>query len=71
RSDLFHMMAQGGIDRVTDFDAAEGDRVTASGASFTVAQQGADTVILLASGDQMILLNVSAASLPPGSILAL
>jgi len=70
-ADLFHMMAQGGIDRVTDFNAAEGDRVTVSGASFTVAQQGADTVILLASGDQMILLNVSVASLPPGSILAL
>lgn len=69
-ADTFHMMAQGGIDRISDFNADEGDRVTVSGATFTVAQQGADTVVNLASGDQIILANVSAASLPPGSILA-
>jgi serralysin len=69
-ADTFHMMAQGGVDRVTDFSLAEGDRVTVSGAGFTIAQQGADTVISLASGDQIILANVSAASLPAGSVLA-
>lgn len=69
-ADTFHMMAAGGFDRVTDFSAGEGDRVTVSGAGFTVAQQGADTVISLASGDQMILLNVSVTSLTPGSVLA-
>lgn len=69
-ADTFQMMAQGGVDRVTDFNVAEGDKVAVSGSTFTVGQQGADTVISLASGDQIILTNVNASSLPAGSILA-
>ncbi|MFC3076742.1 M57 family metalloprotease [Phenylobacterium terrae] len=69
-ADTFHMIAAGGVDRVSDFNIAEGDKVTVSGATFSVLQQGADTVIALASGDQMILANVNAGALPAGSILA-
>ncbi|HEX2559514.1 M57 family metalloprotease [Phenylobacterium sp.] len=69
-ADTFQIAAFGGVDRVTDFNAAQGDRAVISGSTFTVAQQGTDTVINLASGDQLILANVTVSSLPAGSILA-
>ncbi|MDZ4371672.1 MAG: hypothetical protein U1C74_09665 [Phenylobacterium sp.] len=63
-ADIFHVFAEAGIERVTDFSLAEGDRVMlAPGSQYTVSQVGADTVINLTGGGQMILVGVSMGSL--------
>jgi Ca2+-binding RTX toxin-like protein len=63
-ADIFHIFGEAGIERVTDFNLAEGDRVMlAPGSQYTMAQVGADTVISLTGGAQMILVGVSMASL--------
>jgi serralysin len=67
-ADVFHSFAEAGIDRVTDFSVAEGDRVQLDpGTAFTVSQAGADTVITM-SGGQVVLVGVAMSSLPPGTI---
>ena len=69
-ADAFHTFGDAGIDRVLDFNLAEGDRVQLDpGTQYSVAQVGADTVISMAGGGQMILVGVSMASLTPGWIL--
>jgi serralysin len=70
-ADIFHSFAGAGIDRVTDFNLAEGDRVQLdAGFSYSVAQVGADTVVTMAGApsDQMILVGVQLSSLTPGWI---
>lgn len=68
-ADIFHTHAEAGLDRVLDFNAAEGDRVNVlPGTQYSLSQQGADTVIDMGFGNQMILVNVSLASLPNGWI---
>jgi len=69
-ADIFHISSDAGSDRVLDFNLAEGDRVHLdAGATFSVAQVGADTVVTLASSsDQMILVGVQMSSLTPGWI---
>jgi serralysin len=68
-ADLFHSSQDAGIDRVLDFSLAQGDRVELDpGTTFTVGQVGADTVIDMGAGNQMILVGVTASSLPPGTI---
>jgi Ca2+-binding RTX toxin-like protein len=63
-ADIFHTFAGAGTDRVTDFSAAEGDRVAVlSGTTYTVSQAGADVVIDLGAGDRMILVGVQQSSL--------
>ena len=63
-ADIFHTSQDAGIDRVLDFNLAEGDRVQVDpGTTFAVSQQGADTVIDLGSGNQMILVGVSMSTL--------
>ena len=58
-----------GIDRVLDFNLAEGDRVMLDpGTTFTVSQVGADTVIDMGGGNQMILVGVQMSTLTPGWI---
>ena len=68
-ADTFNIFAGSGVDRVMDFSAAEGDRVRIEGgvATYTVAQQGADTVVTVGDA-QMILVGVQAAALPTGWI---
>lgn len=67
-ADTFNGFAGAGIDRVTDFDGAEGDLVRIdSGVAFTVRQQGADTVVEM-TGARLILSGVTAADLPDGTI---
>jgi Ca2+-binding RTX toxin-like protein len=67
-ADVFVGLVGGGRDLVTDFNAAEGDRVRlASG--YDVRQEGADTVITLEGGGQLVLANVQLATLPAGWIL--
>jgi len=68
-ADTFHTFSGAGIDRVLDFSLAEGDRVQVdAGTAYTVSQVGADTVIDMGAGDQMILVGVQAATLTPGWI---
>jgi Ca2+-binding RTX toxin-like protein len=68
-ADIFHTHAAAGLDRVTDFSAAEGDRVyLLPGTVYTLAQQGADTVIDMGGGNQMVLVGVQLSSLPAGWI---
>jgi serralysin len=68
-ADIFHDSQDAGIDRVLDFNLAEGDKVMLDpGTIFTVSQVGADTVIDMGSGNQMILVGVQASSLPAGTI---
>jgi Ca2+-binding RTX toxin-like protein len=64
-ADMFHDSQDAGIDRVLDFTYAEGDRVQLDpGTTFTVSQVGADTVVDMGGGNQMILVGVTLASLP-------
>jgi serralysin len=68
-ADLFHTFGDAGIDRVLDFHVAEGDRVLLDpGTQYTVAQVGADTVISMTGGGQMILVGVQSSTLPEGWI---
>jgi Ca2+-binding RTX toxin-like protein len=68
-ADTFHTFSEAGIDRVTDFSAAEGDRVQLDpGTAYTATQVGADTVIDMGAGNQMILEGVQLSSLPAGWI---
>jgi len=68
-ADIFHSFGEAGVDRVTDFSVAQGDRVQLDpGTQYTVAQSGADTVISMTGGGQMILVGVQMSSLPQGWI---
>jgi Ca2+-binding RTX toxin-like protein len=68
-ADTFHSFSGAGVDRVLDFNVGEGDRVMLDpGTSYTVSQVGADTVIDMGGGDQVILVGVQMSSLPPGTI---
>ena len=62
--DSFHTFSGAGIDRVLDFHLSEGDRVMVDpGTVFTLIQVGADTVIDMGNGDQMILVGVQMSTL--------
>lgn len=68
-ADVFHTFGDAGLDRVTDFNLAEGDRVQLdAGTTYTVVQVDADTVITMSGGGRMVLVGVSLASLTPGWI---
>ncbi|HEX7946805.1 MAG TPA: calcium-binding protein [Phenylobacterium sp.] len=59
-ADVFHSFAGAGLDRVLDFNGGEGDRIQLdAGTTWTVRTAGADTVIDMGNGDQMILVGVS------------
>jgi Ca2+-binding RTX toxin-like protein len=63
-ADVFHTFANAGVDRVTDFHLSDGDRVMLDpGTIYTVAQVGADTVINMTGGAQMVLVGVQMTSL--------
>lgn len=68
-ADIFHSFGAAGLDRVTDFNRAEGDRVLLDpGTTYTVSQSGADTLISMTGGGQMVLVGVSMSSLTGGWI---
>ena len=68
-ADIFHGSQDAGIDKVLDFHLAEGDRVLLDpGTTYTVSQVGADTVIDMGAGNQMILVGVQMTTLTPGWI---
>lgn len=63
-ADVFHTFGDAGIDRVLDFNRIEGDRVHLDpGTQFTLSQVGADTVINMVGGGQLILVGVSMTTL--------
>jgi Ca2+-binding RTX toxin-like protein len=71
-ADVFHTFSGAGLDVVTDFNAAEGDRVQVDpGTSYSLSQAGADTVIDMGNGDEMVLRNVQLSSLPQDWIFTL
>ena len=68
-ADLFHGSQDAGIDRVLDFHISEGDRGRLDpGTTYTISQVGADTVLDMGGGHQMILVGVTLGALPTGSI---
>ena len=68
-ADNFHGSQDAGIDRVVDFSLAQGDRVQLDpGTTYTLSQVGADTVLDMGAGNQMILVGVSMTSLTATSI---
>ena len=69
-ADKFHSLVGAGIDRVIDFNRAEGDQVILDGSpKYTLSQVGADTVIDMGNGDQMILVGVTYSTLSAGWIV--
>jgi len=63
-ADLFSVFGEAGIDRVLDFNRAEGDRVhVEAGYTYTTAQVGADVVISVSGGAQMTLVGVQLSAL--------
>ena len=70
-ADTFEFRPVGGLDRVLDFNAAEGDRVTIlDGAPHTAVQRGEDVIISVAGGAEMHLMGVQLSSLPDGWIVS-
>jgi beta-glucanase (GH16 family)/Ca2+-binding RTX toxin-like protein len=68
-ADIFHMISAGGHDRITDFSRAEGDRLQVeAGLTWSVSQIGADTVVTLSDGSDVVLSGVSMGSLSGGWI---
>ncbi|MFZ5718027.1 MAG: hypothetical protein ACOY5Y_01025 [Pseudomonadota bacterium] len=68
-ADTFHSFGEAGIDRVTDFNRSEGDRVLLDpGTSYSAAQVGADVVVSMGGGGELVLVGVSMSSLSEGWI---
>ncbi len=68
-ADIFHSFSGAGLDRVLDFNAAEGDRVQLDpGTAYAVRQAGSDTVVDMGGGDTLVLVGVQASALPAGWI---
>ena len=67
-ADIFHSSSDAGVDRVLDFNVAQGDRVQLDpGTTFTIAQVGADTVVTMSAGS-VILVGVSMSVLTAASV---
>jgi len=68
-ADVFHTFQQAGIDRVLDFSFAEGDRVQLDpGTTYALSQAGADVVVDMGGGHQMVLVGVQLSALGAGWI---
>jgi serralysin len=68
-ADVFRVFNGGGQDRITDFNASDGDRIQLDpGTTYTVSQIGADVVIDLGAGHKTVLAGVTLANLPSGWI---
>ncbi|MFZ5685346.1 MAG: FG-GAP-like repeat-containing protein [Pseudomonadota bacterium] len=68
-ADLFHSFAETGLDRILDFNTAEGDRLNLlAGTTYTLAQSGADVVVSMTGGGQVVLVGVQLSALADGWI---
>ena len=64
-ADIFHGSPNVGVDQINDFSYAQGDRVELDpGTTYTLSQIGANTVIQMSTGGEMILMNTTLANLP-------
>jgi serralysin len=55
-ADQFHTFAGAGLDRITDFNGFEGDRIVIDDdTTYTISQSGSDMLITLATGDVVTL----------------
>ncbi len=62
-ADRFNLITGAGLDRVTDFNSAEGDRVSIEGAlPYNLSYVSGDAVIDIGNGDQMVLVGISNAT---------
>jgi Ca2+-binding RTX toxin-like protein len=62
-ADVFHGFADGGLDRITDFSRAEGDRIVLdAGTAYTSSQVGSDVVVAYGA-NQIVIVGVNLASL--------
>ena len=63
-ADTFNSFGATGLDRILDFNRAEGDRIRLDpGNGFTTAQVGLDTVVTVSGAGQIVLVGVNIASL--------
>jgi hypothetical protein len=68
-ADIFHTFSGAGVSVVTDFHAAEGDRVQVDpGDTYTVSQVGADVHVDMTGGGELVLQNTQLSGLPSGWI---
>ena len=69
--DIFHTWGAAGLDRVTDFSRAEGDRIQLdAGTVWTLGQTGPDAIISMVGGGQIVLVGVLASGLTGDWIFA-
>jgi Ca2+-binding RTX toxin-like protein len=69
-ADLYHSFSGAGIDRITDFSYAQGDRIILDDrTAYAVSQVGGDAVITIGGVDQVILVGVTASSLAGDAIV--
>jgi glucose/arabinose dehydrogenase len=70
-ADIFNTFANADLDRIEDFNPAEGDRLRIEdGAAYTLTQEGADAVVTLNGLARVILVGVQTTSLTGDWILA-
>jgi Ca2+-binding RTX toxin-like protein len=63
-ADTFHTFAGAGVDRILDFNSAEGDRVQIdAGTSYTLRFDGANMIVDMGGSDQLILVGVTPSTL--------
>jgi serralysin len=63
-ADTFYSFGDAGLDRITDFSVANGDRILLDrGVSYELSQVGPDAVVSLAGGGHIVLAGVASASL--------
>ena len=68
-ADIFHSFGEAGVDRVLDFSLSQGDRIQLDpGTLYTVSQSGADTLITMTGGGQLVLVGITASSLTATTI---
>ena len=68
-ADLFYAFIGSGVDRVSDFNRDEGDRVgLAVGTAYFTAQSGADVVVSFTDG-QVVMANVQLTALSDGWLI--
>ena len=70
-ADMFRYEAGFGVDTITDFNPAAGDRIEVRGygAWTSMVQQGANVVVTFAAGEQLILANISLGAINAGQFL--
>jgi Ca2+-binding RTX toxin-like protein len=63
-ADIFHSWNAAGVDRITDFNVAQGDHVLLdAGTIYSLNQAGADAVVDMGGGNQVILVGINLNSL--------